>query len=119
MSDFESLCGNILFYSVSILNTVNRGGISQSLNFKYLYKSHCKSCEMFWVLYNRISLKSPQFIGFAVTLLLRYLKFKLCAISPRLMVKIIQLNWLKSRFVLIQCYQMIMLKLLINHKKLK
>ncbi len=28
--------------------TVNRGEIVQSLNFKYLYKSHCKSNELLW-----------------------------------------------------------------------
>jgi hypothetical protein len=45
------------------------GEIAQSLNFKYLYKSHCKSCEPLWVLYNGISIKSSQqFVGFAVTL---------------------------------------------------
>jgi hypothetical protein len=45
------------------------GEIAQSLNFKYLYKSHCKSNELLWVLYNVVPLKSPQqFVEFAVTL---------------------------------------------------
>jgi hypothetical protein len=45
------------------------GEIAQSFNFKYLYKSHCKSYELLWVLYNMVLLKSPQdFAGFAVTL---------------------------------------------------
>ncbi len=44
------------------------GEIAQSLNFKYLHKSHCKSYELLWVLYNWVSLKIPQqFVGFAVT----------------------------------------------------
>jgi hypothetical protein len=34
-----------------------------------LYKSHCKSNELLWVLYNGIFLKGPQqLVGFAVTL---------------------------------------------------
>jgi hypothetical protein len=46
------------------------GEIAQGLKFKYLYKSHCKSCELLRVLYNMVSLKSlQQFVGFAVTLL--------------------------------------------------
>jgi hypothetical protein len=36
------------------------GEIAQSLNFKYLYKSHCKSNELLWVLCNMVSLRSPQ-----------------------------------------------------------
>jgi hypothetical protein len=28
------------------VGTVNRGGFAQSLKLKYLYKSHCKSCEL-------------------------------------------------------------------------
>ncbi len=38
--------------------TVNWGGFAQSLNFIYLYESHCKSCELLWVLYNVILFKS-------------------------------------------------------------
>jgi hypothetical protein len=30
------------------VSTVNRGEIAQSLNFKYLYKSYCKSDELLW-----------------------------------------------------------------------
>jgi hypothetical protein len=53
----------------SCINTVTRDVFTQSLKFKYLYKSHCKSCELFLVLYNMVLFKSPQqFIGFAVTL---------------------------------------------------
>jgi hypothetical protein len=45
------------------------GEIAQSLNFKYLFKKHCKSNELLWVLYNMVPLKSPQqFVGFAVFL---------------------------------------------------
>jgi hypothetical protein len=45
------------------------GEIAQSLNFKYLYKGHCKSNELLWVLYTWVLIKSPQqFAGFAVTL---------------------------------------------------
>jgi hypothetical protein len=54
------------------ISSVNRGWseVAQSLNFKYLYKSHCRSCKLLRLLYNRVSLKSPeQFAGFAVTLL--------------------------------------------------
>ncbi len=43
--------------------------ITQSLKFNCFYKSHCKSCELLWVLYNMVTLKCPQqFVGFAVTL---------------------------------------------------
>ncbi len=48
--------------------TANRGGFAQSLNFKYLYKSHCKSCELLWLLRDILLYKTPQqFVGFAVT----------------------------------------------------
>jgi hypothetical protein len=49
----------------------NRGEITQSLTkFKYLYKSHCKSCQIWWVLFNVVSFWSPeQFVGFAVAFL--------------------------------------------------
>jgi hypothetical protein len=30
------------------IDTVNRGGFAQSLNFKHLYKNHCKSNELLW-----------------------------------------------------------------------
>jgi hypothetical protein len=45
------------------------GEIAQSLNFKYLYKGHSKSCEVLWVLYYKAALLCPQqFFEFAVTL---------------------------------------------------
>jgi hypothetical protein len=53
------------------------GEIAQTLNFKYLYKSHCKSYELLWVLYSRVFLKSQQ---------------QFVVISPRLMVYLQQLN---------------------------
>jgi hypothetical protein len=34
------------------------GEIAQGLNFKYLYKNHCKSCELLWAFYNIVSIKS-------------------------------------------------------------
>jgi hypothetical protein len=45
------------------------GEIAQSLNFKYLYKSHCKSNELLWAFKGYPIIQSPQqFAGFAVTL---------------------------------------------------
>ncbi len=59
------------------------GEIVQSLNFKYLYKSHCKSCELLWVFQNRVSLKSPQqIVGFAVTLEKIFKVYALCNFTP-------------------------------------
>jgi hypothetical protein len=49
--------------------------IAQNLKFNYLYKSHCKSCELLGVLYYMIPLNIPkQFVGFAVTLV-KIIKF--------------------------------------------
>ncbi len=45
------------------------GEIAQSLNFNYLYKSHCQSSKLLLILYDRVPVKSPQqFVEFAVTL---------------------------------------------------
>ncbi len=49
------------------------GDFTQSLKFKFLYKSHCKSYELLWVSYFMMFLKSPQqFAGFAVTLVKKF-----------------------------------------------
>jgi hypothetical protein len=37
-----------LRFKVQITVTVNRGVFTQNLKFKYLYKSHCNSCELLW-----------------------------------------------------------------------
>ncbi len=61
----------------------NRGEIAQSLHFEYLYKGHCKSCELLWVLYNMVFLKSPQqFAGFALTLVKIFKAKALCNFTP-------------------------------------
>jgi hypothetical protein len=52
------------------------GEITQSIKFKYLLQGHCKSYDLLWVLYDMVSLKSPQqFAGFSVTLV-KILKFE-------------------------------------------
>ncbi len=39
----------VVFFQINkALITVNRGDFAQSLNSKYFYKSHCKSCELLW-----------------------------------------------------------------------
>ncbi len=42
------------------------GEIAQSLNFKYLYKSHCKSNELLWTLYTWVLISPQQFSIFNV-----------------------------------------------------
>jgi hypothetical protein len=51
------------------------GEIAQSLNFKYLYNSHCDTGELLWVLYNRVSLKSPQQLAGSAVILAKIFKF--------------------------------------------
>jgi hypothetical protein len=66
---YLALYGLVLKYRQSGMLFTWWGEIAQSLNFKYVYKSHCKSNELFWALYNMVSLKSPQqFVGIAVTI---------------------------------------------------
>jgi hypothetical protein len=58
-----------VFLIDKLCQTVNRSGFTQSLNFKYLYMSHCNSNELLWALHSMVSFKSPkQFAGFTVTL---------------------------------------------------
>jgi hypothetical protein len=45
------------------------GEIAQSLNFKYIYKGNCKSCEELWAIKGYSIVQNPQqFAGFAGTL---------------------------------------------------
>jgi hypothetical protein len=70
----SNLIKSFKHYIPSIGVSLHRwGDFTQSLKFKFLYKSHCKSSELLWVSYFMMFLKSPQqFAVFAVTLVKKF-----------------------------------------------